>query len=419
MSAPTPDERDQAALRRMLDHAPDHAVRPDARLRDAIRAAAVAAVQEAAPTSPLDAHDRPDLRGTSRAPWHRRLRSWWGIEGGSGAPAPWQAAFATVALAVLVTVMWQNEPTPGPQLDGAMEAPASAPVPAPAPASVPTPTPEPAPAAPALQSAPEPASTPGPSAPPPAAAQAARAAKLEAERAAAALASQNRTAAENGTEKATETKKLREERARQQPTASAKAAAPAADMALAPAPPPPPPPPPVLAAPAGAPPAPESYSTADESRAAASVTPTRRTPAPVAATPAAPAPAPAAAAPAAPVAPRAAIAARPPVAALDAWTGLTLLHPEGRSRSLTREQAGTLAALVNSAARAATGAGPAGGNADWRIRFERDGEILGTLELAGDTARWRDGSGALRTGTPPAPLMEALRSALAQRLIGG
>ena len=101
------------------------------------------------------------------------------------------------------------------------------------------------------------------------------------------------------------------------------------------------------------------------------------------------------------------------------WTGLTLVHPDGRSRSLTREQAGTLAALVNSAARSATGAGPAGGNADWRIRFERDGEVLGTLELAGDTARWRDGSGALRTGTPPAPLMEALRSALAQRLIGG
>lgn len=432
MSAPTPDEHDLAALRRMLDHAPGHAARPDARLRDAIRAAAVAAVQEAAPTSPLDAHDRPDLRGTSRAPWHRRLRSWWGIEGGSGSRAPWQAAFATVALAVLVTVMWQNEPTPGPQLDGAMEAPASAPVPAPAPASVPTPTPEPAPAAPALQSAPAPASTPGPSAPPPAAAQAARAAKLDAERAAAAPAasvkarppsaaadtapaSQNRTAAENGTEKATETKKLREERARQEPTASAKAAAPAADMALAPAPPPPP----VMAAPAAAPPAPESLSNADENRAAGLSTPTRRAPAPVAATPAAPVPAPAAAAPAAPVAPRAAIAARPPVAALDAWTGLTLVHPDGRSRSLTREQAGTLAALVNSAARSATGAGPAGGNADWRIRFERDGEVLGTLELAGDTARWRDGSGALRTGTPPAPLMEALRSALAQRLTGG
>ena len=366
MSAPTPDERDQAALRRMLDHAPDHASRPDARLREAIRMAALSAVQPS----------RVEVRD---AGWSHRLKSWLGIERQTGSRPPWQAAFATIALAVLVTVMWQHEPTPGPRLDGAMEAP------------LPTPTPTPTPAAPDSLPAPPPPPSPAPSAPPRVEAPAARASKPEAERSTAATANARRPSAAADSAPAPATEKLREERARAEAQTHAKSAPPAAEMAA--------PAPPAAPAPSAAPHTSASPSTADEAGASTQATPSRRA--------------------AAPAAPRPAIAARPAFAALDAWTGLTLARPDGRSRHLTRDEAGALAALVNSVARSAADAGPSDGSAEWRITFEREGEPLAVLELSGDTARWREGNGAVHTGRPPAPLMDALRSALAQRLTGG
>ncbi|MBC5785168.1 hypothetical protein H8N03_19635 [Ramlibacter sp. USB13] len=124
-----------ARLRKALDAAPDADLRPHARTRDAIRAAAQGAVQPA---------------------WRR----WW--TRAFAAPMPWAAALATVAVATLVTVTWRGEEPPGAQLDAPVtvqEAPA--PAPGPVPAKIPEPAPAPAPAV-----APQPAPVPAPSAAP-------------------------------------------------------------------------------------------------------------------------------------------------------------------------------------------------------------------------------------------------------------
>lgn len=74
-----------ARLRRALDAAPDAELRPLPSTREAIRAAAQSAA----------------------VPWWGRWR--WSAGGG----VPWSAALATVALATLVTVLWQREEVPG------------------------------------------------------------------------------------------------------------------------------------------------------------------------------------------------------------------------------------------------------------------------------------------------------------------
>lgn len=87
-----------ARLRRALDHAPDAAAVPDAKVRQAVRAAAHEAVvaREAAP-----------VFRERRTPWWRRLRNaWWGAPAGR---RPWSAALATVLLAGVITVLWQGQ----------------------------------------------------------------------------------------------------------------------------------------------------------------------------------------------------------------------------------------------------------------------------------------------------------------------
>lgn len=100
-----------ARLRKALDSAPDAELRPDAHVRRDILAKAHEA---AAPANP--------------PPWWQRLWQ------SSGSPrTPWNAAFATIALATLVTVLWHDREVPGVRPEVApTEAPVAVPAPAPA-----------------------------------------------------------------------------------------------------------------------------------------------------------------------------------------------------------------------------------------------------------------------------------------------
>ncbi|VTU35636.1 hypothetical protein [Variovorax sp. RA8] len=373
----TGDLRDEA-LRRALLHAPDHTVAPNWRLRKAILDHAHEAVMPfAAPGAPEPAR-----------PWWQRLL---GIGGGQegGGRLPWNAAFATVLVGVLIAVLWQREPVPGVRPDGealvrapaqrseAPAAPAPPPSAAPAPApAFPPPTTEralpssqdiPGGPAPAPQAATEPTPVPTP-------AQGARP-PLSAERPVLAHAPS--------------------ELARRQ-----------ADKAA-------------LSASAGA---------------AAKEPGKKEAPAPAGQS----APAPAAAAPAAPVAPPAApgavrdaaeparelrAAAAPPArtgspelpsfSALSQWSRLTITQRGGASRSLSRSEAQDLNALLGSAAISAVGAQPLAGAPEWRVTLERsNGDVMATFELGRSQVRWREGRGAASTGTPSPGSVAALREAL-------
>ena len=292
-------------LQRMLDHAPDRSAKPDAALRQAIRTRAHAAVAPAPLASPAGA----------QRPWWQRLLGI-GRGGDAGSRMPWNAAFATVLVGVLVTVMWQREPVPGAQLDAPQEERQAAP-----------PAPAPAPAV------------------PPAVREAAPAA-----------------------DKAVE-------RARQAPVRDE-----AARMKVQPPSPPPPLPPLPSALPAPVTPA----APAAPSRAAGMASPS---PAPIR-------------------------APDPTFNALAQWTQLRITRNGADSRVLSRAEAGDLGGLVGSAAQAGVGSQPLAGTVDWRIALERDGEVLGVLELAGDQVRWRENGVPPGTGAPGAGALSALRQAL-------
>jgi hypothetical protein len=105
-----------ARLCKAMDEAPDARLQPHPRSRDAIRAAAHAAVQ----------------------PWWRR----WGSSA-VGRRTQWTAAFATLMLASVVTLLWQGQEIPG-----ARPEPPGVDQPAPVAASVSVPVPAPRPSAP-------------------------------------------------------------------------------------------------------------------------------------------------------------------------------------------------------------------------------------------------------------------------------
>jgi hypothetical protein len=151
-----------ARLRQALQNAPDAEARPLREVADAIRAAARQALPAPAIANPIPI--------AADSWWQRLWQS-------TGSPrAPWNAAFATLLLAVLVTVMWQHEPIPDarPGLAVPAMAPDSTPVPAPeiapkdaAPAPTPVSAPAPAPVSARDESAPVPVASvtlPGPSA---------------------------------------------------------------------------------------------------------------------------------------------------------------------------------------------------------------------------------------------------------------
>ena len=300
------DLRD-ARLRKALEEAPDATLQPGRRTRDAIQAAAHAAVQP---------------------PWRR----WWNRAGDRR--MPWTAALASIALATLITIMWEGREPPGARREAAdtatgatapAPAPASAPVPAPAPAppqAVPAPKPAPLPAparipAPATAPRPQVVPPPTPAAPP------------------------------------------AQERARSESSIARDAA---------PAPPP---------APSGRPPT-------EDARTSANTPP----PAPAAPPPApalAPAPAAAPQRQAAPAAPAAALRASP--ASLP-WTQVRI-EANGRSVVVPRTQAGELPSLVMSLLASASDEAETGGpRPTLRLELAQGDEAAGVLEVVGDRWRW-------------------------------
>jgi len=377
-------------LRKALAQAPDRSQIPDWRVRQAILDQAHDAISAS-----------EELLAASRegAPWWRL--AWWRDKVGLSGATPWNAAFATVVVGVLVTLMWQREPVPGARLDerpavkqetAREEAERVAPAPASPPADAPKSAGPPASAAPPVR-APVPSAVPAaPEAP------AAPSATL--------------------------------------PAAPAPgAAAPAAG------------PPPV---PAAAPPvrAPETASiippvgesagpassqrfaqgnvTAPKPSAADAAAERRKSEPAVAAAPPPPAtqpeakrgarqePAAAAPAPRADVPPP-----MPDFASLSRWTELRVANVNGDVRMVPRAEAGELGLLMSSAAIMATGAPPMRTLPEWRVSLERKGQVLAVLEVARTQVRWTEGHLPATTGIPPIESLDALRAALRETARAG
>jgi hypothetical protein len=389
-SNPESGDLQDDALRRALLHAPDHAAVPGWRLRKAILQKAHEAVAVA---------DGALLGREEKRPWWRA-----GGWGGGGARMPWNAAFATLLVATLVTVLWQREPVPGPRSDSEKQAaaPAAALAPPPSPKasasgaaagrSAPAPTAVPSPASPAASQAvpsllPELQST-EPPAPPLAADDAAPANNI------ALFGPDLSDAAKQGAPKAASPPAATLPR---QLPAPARSAAPSADSALRPALP---------------------ASRAERARKEEEGALMPRFAAPAAPVPAPPPPPPGAAASLARSAPPAAATVRtettepPTFEALSQWTRITIAQRGGASRSLTRADAGALDALMGSAAISAVGAQPLAGAPEWRVTLERGKDVLAVLELGRNQVRWREGRSPPATGAPSAPALDALRGAL-------
>jgi hypothetical protein len=318
-----------ARLRKALHEAPDAALQPPQRTRDAVRAAAHAAVQPA---------------------WRR----WWRSAGDHR--MPWGAALATVALATLVTVMWESREIPSARREAAPE---MAPIPA-APAS-------------ALEAASVPAALPGTAAPEP--------------HVAAAVAPSAPPVPPAGP--ASAAVRSRERPLVPPPSASSPPAREAA----------------IERAPAGTA-VPHDSVTRDAgtsaaeglSRAASAAEDVRAAAPPPRVVAAAPAPTPAPAPPApasaqrqgATLAPQAALRVSP--ASLP-WTQLRI-EAGGRSVVVARMQAGELPALVTSLLASPSDDADATAGATLRLELAQGDEAIGVLDLVGDRWRWSPLRGA-------------------------
>ncbi|WP_038210653.1 hypothetical protein [Xenophilus azovorans] len=335
-----------ARLRRMLDHAPDADAAPHPATREAILKAARNVAASSSPVAPAAA---------ARTPWWRRLRP-----SAGGSRMPWNAAFATVLVAMFVTVMWQGEPVPDARLDAPAPAPATPRVevaPAPAPAMPATPPP-----APAAEPVPPPSASPD---------------RVRRERAA-------------------ESKAAVQERREMQESARR---APSAD--------------------AGAPAEEEHAAAADASRVQPAA-PSAAAPRPA---PPAPAAAAGAAAPGLAAAPqmqrRAQETAGVPAGAWRGWTHLRIVAPDGRTRRLTRAEAGELAGLIEAAVPSGLPAAVPEDGSRWQIVLEAGGGALAALEVGGRQVRWREGGAAATAAEPPASVLDALRAELERRFAAG
>lgn len=146
-----------ARLQKALEYAPDAGLTSGKSVGDAIKFAALKALQTVPARRP---------RG-----WWARFKAWWLPPG----HVPWNAAFASLLLASLVTLVWRGEHTPGAEPEAAAERPvATAPAAPPAQAKMaPAPlvdAPRARPAAPVTKlrpTTPAPAETPAADAAPP------------------------------------------------------------------------------------------------------------------------------------------------------------------------------------------------------------------------------------------------------------
>jgi hypothetical protein len=345
-----------ARLRKAMEEAPDATLRPPAGTRDAIRAAAHAAVEPA---------------------WRR----WWPASGPGR--TPWLAAFASLLVATLVVLVWHGQEVPGARKEApladqqvpGLSAPAEAPRPeASAPAasaSSPTTASEQAPQQ--QQPTPVPATSDKAAVRERSVREQAASRDLERDqdsRAAERRAEQERRAAErNGEQNQVAAKRSAERQqdqalqpgvrgeAGQSPVAQAPAAAEPTAPAAAPQP-----------APAPAPVMPQ----------AAAIAPTP-----------APAAAPSTIAPASPAMHLRASAALP-------WDAVRI-EANGRSVRLARADAGALGSplerLLNSVQSEDVGASPA----SLRMELTQGGQVLGVLELGLEGWRWRSAGGTMRT----------------------
>ncbi len=319
-----------ARLKKALDSAPDAQMTPQVPTRQSILAQARAAVA-------------PEPEGL----WHRL----W--SGSGGQRMPWNAAFVTLAIASVVTLLWHDREVPDarteadqaasrqPQPSAAGPTPrASAPmVTATAPPAPPAP---PTPATPAARVAP-----PAPAASPLAAAKASRPdaqATAELSKGTQDVARPAEPAVQAPRERRAETEPLRDQAA-------------GASMAA---------------------PAPAAPSAPSMSRSAA---PAARMSVPLAAT------------------------------AVDGATHLRVTL-DGRVVEAPVERRSRLAQLLARAVREARGAEPFDESADTRIELRRDGVVLGVLELAGAHWKWTASGASAAVGRQDDALMQALREEL-------
>lgn len=328
-----------ARLQRALDAADEEPSRPQPHTRDAVREAARRAVASKA------------------MPWWRRL---WPADRGA-ARMPWNAAFATVLLAVLVGVLWQDKQVPGVRSDSPV-----ADAPAPAPAATPSPT---APLQPAASAA-APAAEAAPAAGPRPAPAPARAAPPARERLSRDEATEQRLL-QRSLEDAAVAQARREAASAEVADAqgAASRSAPAAVAPAAPAPTLSPAPQPA-AAPPLAKAAPPTFSQAAPGAGAA-----------------APAQAPAAAR-----APAARDQAAAPAISWEGWTELRIAA-DGRELVLSRRRAPQLSELINRAARAAQTAAPTAPAAQGQVptasyELSTRGTLLAVLEVGDTHARF-------------------------------
>ena len=372
-----------ARLQRALRDAPDAHMAPSSSTRAAILARAHEAVTP-----------------TRAAPWWKRL-GW----GAGSQRMPWNAAFATIVVASLVTVMWHDRDIPDARTEGGLADKQ-------APAAVAPPVARgPVHQAPAVTAQPQPAPPEAARAPAP---------------------------------KTAEVPAPRKDAARKaEPVAPAVAPAPAPAPAPAAAPPPisipapaapaqAPPPPVVAEAPAAAADAQRERraevatgALRDESRGALakSASPDARqagTSERAAAGLARPAaPAPQANAPAAAMAPPAQSGASGLAAGLNlqvsappgTWTDV-VLSGAGRTVQLPAAQASRLIELARQTALDARSTEPLREPVTHRIELRRQGQVEGLLELAGRQVRWtqlRGGENRVTTGEPDAARLDALR----------
>ena len=91
---------------------------------------------------------------------------------------------------------------------------------------------------------------------------------------------------------------------------------------------------------------------------------------------------------------------------------MTIARRGGETRTVQREEARDLNALLGSAAISAVGSQPMRATAEYRVTLERNGNVLAVFEVAPTQVRWREGKTPPATGVPSAPALAALREAL-------